>query len=130
MANMKKAEPRPVFLNLLQIRLPRGGLLSIAHRVTGVLLVLAIPLFIYLLQLLNGGTDGYSLALSLLHSTAGKILATITVWVLIQHSLSGIRHLIMDMGISYDKNIARITANAAFVLSLLLIILAGVWIWL
>jgi len=130
MANMKKAEPRPVFLNLLQIRLPRSGLLSIAHRVTGVLLVLAIPLFIYLLQLLNGGTDGYSLALSLLHSTPGKILATITVWVLIQHSLSGIRHLIMDMGYSYDKNIARITANAAFVLSLLLIILAGVWIWL
>jgi len=130
MANMKKAEPRPVFLNLLQIHLPRGGLLSIAHRVTGVLLVLAIPLFIYLLQLLNAGTDGYSLALSLLHSTPGKILATITVWVLIQHSLSGIRHLIMDMGYSYDKNIARITANAAFVLSLLLIILAGVWIWL
>ena len=130
MANMKKVGPRPIFLDLLQIRLPRGGLLSIVHRATGVLLVLAIPLFIYFLQLLNGGAEGFSQALSLLQSTPGKILASITVWVLIQHSLSGIRHLIMDMGYSYDKNIARITANATFVLSLLLIMLTGVWIWL
>jgi succinate dehydrogenase / fumarate reductase cytochrome b subunit len=130
MVKMKKAEPRPVFLDLLQIRLPRGALLSIAHRFTGVLLVLAIPLFIYLLQLLNSGAEGFSQALSLLHSTSGKVFVSITVWVLIQHSLSGIRHLLMDMGVSYDKNIARITANVAFVLSLLLIILTGVWIWL
>jgi succinate dehydrogenase / fumarate reductase cytochrome b subunit len=130
MVKMKKVEPRPVFLDLLQIRLPRGALLSIAHRFTGVLLVLAIPLFIYLLQLLNSGAEGFSQALSLLHSTSGKVFVSITVWVLIQHSLSGIRHLLMDMGVSYDKNIARITANVAFVLSLLLIILTGVWIWL
>jgi len=130
MANMKNAGPRPIFLDLLQIRLPRGAILSIVHRITGVLLVLAIPFFIYLLQLLNGGAEGFSQALPLLHSTSGKVFVSITVWVLIQHSLSGIRHLIMDMGVSYDKNIARMTANAAFVLSLLLIILTGVWIWL
>lgn len=127
---MKNAGERPVFLNLLQIRLPRGGLLSFAHRVTGVLLVLAIPLFIYLLQLLNGGVEGFSQALSILYSTPGKIIVSLTVWILIQHSLSGIRHLMMDLGYSYDKNIARLTANTAFVLSFLLIVLTGVWIWL
>lgn len=130
MAYMKNAGQRPVFLNLLQIRLPRGGLLSIVHRVTGVLLVLAIPPFIYLLQLLNGGAEGFSQALSLLHSTPGKIFVSLTVWILIQHSLSGIRHLMMDLGYSYDKDIARFTANTAFVLSFLLIVLTGVWIWL
>ncbi|MEA1888197.1 MAG: succinate dehydrogenase, cytochrome b556 subunit [Pseudomonadota bacterium] len=127
---MKKAEKRPVFLNLLQIRLPRGGLLSIIHRATGVLLLLAIPLSIYILQLLNGGAEGYSHALSLLQSTPGKVLISLITWTLIQHSLSGIRHLLMDMGFSYDKNIARLTANTAFIVSFLLIILTGVWIWL
>ncbi|HDH14947.1 MAG TPA: succinate dehydrogenase, cytochrome b556 subunit, partial [Gammaproteobacteria bacterium] len=124
------AGQRPVFLNLLQIRLPRGGLLSFAHRVSGVLLVLAIPLFIYLLQLLNGGVEGFSQALSILYSTPGKIIVSLTVWILIQHSLSGIRHLMMDLGYSYDKDIARLTANIAFGLSFLLIVLTGVWIWL
>ncbi|GMT40363.1 MAG: succinate dehydrogenase cytochrome b556 subunit [bacterium] len=127
---MKNAGQRPVFLNLLQIRLPRGGLLSFAHRVSGVLLVLAIPLFIYLLQLLNGGVEGFSQALSILYSTPGKIIVSLTVWILIQHSLSGIRHLMMDLGYSYDKDIARLTANIAFGLSFLLIVLTGVWIWL
>ncbi|HEC27607.1 MAG TPA: succinate dehydrogenase, cytochrome b556 subunit [Gammaproteobacteria bacterium] len=130
MAYMKNAGQRPVFLNLLQIRLPRGGLLSFVHRVTGVLLVLAIPLFIYLLQLLNGGVEGFSQALSILYSTPGKIIVSLTVWILIQHSLSGIRHLMMDLGYSYDKDIARLTANTAFGLSFLLIVLTGVWIWL
>jgi len=110
--------------------LPRGGLLSFVHRVTGVLLVLAIPLFIYLLQLLNGGVEGFSQALSILYSTPGKIIVSLTVWILIQHSLSGIRHLMMDLGYSYDKDIARLTANTAFGLSFLLIVLTGVWIWL
>jgi len=130
MANMKNTGQRPVYLNLLQIRLPRGGLVSFVHRVTGVLLVLAIPLFIYLLQLLNGGAEGFSQAWFLLHSTPGKIIASLTGWVLIQHSLSGIRHLMMDMGVSYDLNIARFTASAVFVISFLLIILTGAWIWL
>ena len=54
---MKQTDQRPVFLNLLQIRLPLGGVLSILHRVSGVLLVLAIPIFVYFLQLLGGDEE-------------------------------------------------------------------------
>jgi len=130
MAIMKDSRTRPVYLNLLQIRLPHGGLLSILHRISGVLLLLAIPFFLYFLQLLNSGTEGFSQALFLLQSIPGKIILTLITWILIQHSLSGIRHLMMDMGYSYDKNIARRTANIVFIISFLLIILTGVLIWL
>ena len=41
----------PVFLNLLQIRLPIAGIMSIIHRASGMLMVLLIPLSIYLLDL-------------------------------------------------------------------------------
>ena len=37
-------EPRPYFLNLVQIRLPIGGWVSIFHRVSGAALSLAVPL--------------------------------------------------------------------------------------
>ena len=127
---MKQAAQRPVFLNLLQIRLPIGGVLSILHRISGVLLILAIPAFIYLLQMLGSGPQGFVQAQSHLHSISGKILVSLILWVLIQHSLSGIRHLLMDMDFGYDKFLARKTARLAFVLSFLLITLTGVLIWL
>ncbi len=127
---MKDSRQRPVYLNLMQIRLPRGGLLSIFHRISGVLLVLAIPFFLYFLQLLNGGAEGFPQALLLLQSIPGKLILTLITWILIQHSLSGIRHLMMDLGYSYDKKIARGTANTVFVTCFLLILLTGALIWL
>ncbi|MEJ2620711.1 MAG: succinate dehydrogenase, cytochrome b556 subunit, partial [Candidatus Thiodiazotropha sp.] len=43
---MLDTKPRPVFLNLLKIRLPIAGIMSIIHRATGVVMVLSIPLLI------------------------------------------------------------------------------------
>ena len=127
---MKQAAQRPVFLNLLQIRLPIGGVLSILHRISGVVLVLAIPAFVYYLQLLGSGPQGFEQAQSHLQSISGKILVSLIMWLLIQHSLSGIRHLMMDMDFGYDKLLARKTATLAFFLSFALIILTGLLIWL
>ena len=41
---------RPVYLNLLRIHLPVGGVVSILHRVTGVLLALLLPYSLWFLQ--------------------------------------------------------------------------------
>ena len=127
---MNQSTQRPVFLNLLQIRLPLGGVLSIIHRVSGVFLVLAIPVLIYFLQLLNGGEEDYTQVQDFLNAVPGKILLSLIIWLLIQHSMSGIRHLLMDLDFSYNKHIARTTAIAAFTLSFILIIASGVLIWL
>mgnify|MGYP001586323013 FL=1 len=127
---MKQSAQRPVFLNLLQIRLPLGGILSILHRVSGVLLVLAIPIFVYFLQILSGSEVSFSHAQEIIQTVPGKILISLIVWVLIQHSMSGIRHLMMDLDYGYNKQVARKTATVAFAVSLLLIILTGVLIWL
>lgn len=127
---MKQTSPRPVFLNLLQIRLPLGGVLSIIHRVSGVLLVLAIPVLIYFLQLLNGGEEAFAQALAFMQTVSGKIIFSLITWLLIQHSISGIRHLLMDLDFSYNKYIARKTALLAFSFSFLLIAVSGALIWL
>lgn len=46
----EKNKKRPVHLDLLHIRLPVGGVVSILHRVTGVALVLSLPAAIFLLR--------------------------------------------------------------------------------
>jgi succinate dehydrogenase / fumarate reductase cytochrome b subunit len=127
---MKQSTQRPVFLNLLQIRLPLGGVLSIIHRVSGILLVVAIPALIYFLQLLNGGEESFAQAQALLQTVSGKISFSLITWMLIQHSMSGIRHLLMDLDFSYNKHIARTTAMVAFAFSFILIVVTGALIWL
>ena len=126
---MRQHSERPVFINLLQIRFPIGALLSILHRVTGVVLVLAIPLLVYLLQLLNSGETGFAEGRSLLQSIPGKLAVSLILWTLIQHTLSGIRHLLMDLDFGYQKHVARNTARIAFALSISLIITTGIVIW-
>ena len=55
---MLDTKPRPVFLNLVKIRLPIAGVMSIIHRVSGVVMVASIPLVIYLLDLSLSGAAG------------------------------------------------------------------------
>ena len=48
---MDRPPPRlPVFLNLAQIRFPIGAIASIAHRVAGVLLLIALPVVALMLD--------------------------------------------------------------------------------
>ena len=117
---MKAHQARPVFLNLLLIRLPVGGVLSILHRVTGVLLVLCIPVQIWFVQLLNAGPQGHARAMQLYDQPGFKAMLFLMAWALIQHSLSGIRHLLLDAGLGYALPVARTTAWISFCVSLLL----------
>ena len=50
---------RPVYLNLIQIRLPMAGFMSILHRVSGLFLFLAIPPLLYLLDLSLASPAGF-----------------------------------------------------------------------
>jgi succinate dehydrogenase / fumarate reductase cytochrome b subunit len=94
MTNQRSA---PVYLNLLRIRFPVGAVTSIAHRISGVLLFLALPVLIYLLDLSLRGPEEFARALAYLQSgwfQAGLILV---LWSFIHHLLSGIRFLLIDI---------------------------------
>lgn len=127
--SVKTAPARPVFLNLLQIHLPVGGVLSILHRITGVLLVLAIPVSIWILQLLYSGPQGYSRVAALFDHAVVRLLVFLILWLLSQHALSGIRHLLLDLGIGYELRLARTSAWAAFMASAFMAILLAVLLW-
>jgi succinate dehydrogenase / fumarate reductase cytochrome b subunit len=101
---------RPVFFNLMQIQMPVGALTSIAHRVTGVVLVLSAPFSVYLLALSLQGPQAYARVVGLFDGLAFRSAAIILAWVLAHHSLAGIRHLLGDIDIGSQLPAARRSA--------------------
>jgi len=63
---MRAPDGRPIYLDLLHIKLPVTGVLSILHRVFGVLLFLSLPGFVYLFGLSLQGEAGFERATALL----------------------------------------------------------------
>ncbi|MES9993347.1 MAG: succinate dehydrogenase, cytochrome b556 subunit [Candidatus Thiodiazotropha sp.] len=123
---MQQSNPRPVFLNLFKIRLPMAGIMSIIHRVTGVVMVLAIPLLIYLLDLSLSGAEGFAVAKGLFANGVVKPVLFLFLWVLMHHFLAGIRYLLIDIDIGVEKPLFRQTAWAVTIAApLLALVLLG-----
>ena len=100
-----------------------SSLVSISHRITGVINILAITLICIWVSLLVLGETNYSLINQLLNSILGKFIALGLVWSFSFQMLSEIRHLIMDMGYGFELKTTRITGLLVIVGSFLLTIL-------
>jgi len=118
------SEVRPVFLDLRKIRLPINALVSILHRVTGVLLIVSIPLVLGLFALSLSGPEGFSDAAAALRHPLGRLLLLGWFWLLMHHFFVGIRFLLLEVGIGETRQGSRDTAwssLAAGVVSALLL---------
>jgi len=107
---MNTPTARPKYLNLLRIKLPVGAVMSIAHRISGVLLFLSIPLLVYLLDLSLQGQDQYARVQAMLGTPLVKLLGILVVWALAHHFLAGIRFLLLDIHVGLEKQLARMSA--------------------
>jgi len=118
---------KPIYLNLLQIRLPVPGFMSILHRVSGAFLTFAIPLAIYVLDLSLRGPEGYARAHLLLDGWFGKLILLGLLWALLHHLFAGVRYLLLDVDVGIDKPRYRQSAWAVLVAApLLAVALLGV----
>ena len=100
-----------------------SSLVSISHRITGIVNIVAITLICIWVSLLIFGEANYVLVNFLLNSIFGKFIALGLVWSFSFQILSEIRHLIMDMGYGFELQTTRITALAVIFGSLILTIL-------
>jgi len=98
---------QPVYLNLFKIKLPLTGGISFIHRVTGILLFLAIPLCIYLLQRSLQTETGFNDVARLLNHPLMIFLQVIIIGSLLYHLFAGIRFLLMDIDIGLEKKSAE-----------------------
>lgn len=105
---------RPVFLDLARLRYPVGAVASIGHRLSGVLLVLALPFAVWLLQ-----ASLQREAPALETSVPVRIVGALLAWAAAHHLFAGIRHLLTDVGVGASLSAARKSAYAALIGGLL-----------
>jgi len=104
---MPNHSTRPVFLSLAQLRYPVTAVASLAHRVSGVLMVLALPGLIYLLAASLESEQSYRAVAALMSGLPAKLGAAALVWALAHHMLAGLRYLLIDLDIGVDLRPAR-----------------------
>ena len=117
----------PVFLNLAQIRFPIGAIASIAHRVAGVLLFIALPVVALMLDASLRTEAGFVAVRDLLSSPLWIATAAVLLWALVHHLLAGVRHLLMDVGVGSELVRARTSARLVLVAAPALTLLFLVW---
>ncbi len=106
---------RPVFLDLRVIRLPVNALVSILHRLSGLVLIFALPFWAWLLGESLSGEPGYARSLAVLHSW-GAWVALFSLAALAHHFFAGLRHLAMDVHWGLGRDASRWSAWAVLVL--------------
>ena len=126
---INKMARRPKYLDLFQIRLPLPALTSFLHRVSGALLFLTIPLLLILLQQSLGSAAGFDAAHARLNHPLVKLFLLVLLWAYLHHFFAGIRFLLLDLHIGVGLPQARITAALAVLISVVLTLLMGIWLW-
>lgn len=125
-----KKEKRPVNLNLFTMHFPMPAIISILHRISGVILFLFIPFMLWGLNISLKSEQDF---MDIQSAMAGSFCLKFIVWcglaAFIFHFIAGIRHLLMDVHIGDELKSGRLSAQITMILSILLMILAGIWLW-
>ena len=100
-----------------------SSLLSITHRISGVINLLSLILIFFWLIILSLGENNYELFLILINSFLGKFILIGFSWSMIFHLLSGIRHLAWDLGYGFEIKTANISGAVVIISSLVLTII-------
>ena len=86
-----------------------SSLVSISHRITGIINIIAITFICLLASLLVFGENNYEIINLFLSSLIGKFLILGLTWSFSFQILSEIRHLIMDLGYGFELRTTKIT---------------------
>ncbi|TPQ24872.1 succinate dehydrogenase, cytochrome b556 subunit [Methylomonas sp. EFPC3] len=94
---------RPLSPHLQVYRLPLTGLVSITHRMTGVFLSMGLVLFVYVLFAIAAGESAYLAMQAFMAYWLFKLVYWGFIYALFFHLVHGIRHLIWDVGKTFER---------------------------
>src|SRR3990172_12767867 len=120
---------RPKHLNLLKIRFPVMAVVSGMHRISGAVLFLFLPLFLWLWQETLGSRESFETFRSVVSNPLMKIILLGLLWGYLHHLCAGIRHLALDLHLGIELAAARASSVAVLVASIGLTVIAGVALW-
>jgi succinate dehydrogenase / fumarate reductase cytochrome b subunit len=130
MSSTAANKPRPKYLNLVEIRLPLPGWVSILHRISGALLVFPFTAWLlYMLDASLASEAGFDAMRGYLALPLVKLAALVFIWAFCHHFCAGIRYLFLDLNKGVELAPARASAGAVLVASLLLTAYFGSRLW-
>jgi|TARA_B110000971_G_C19892536_1_gene446069 succinate dehydrogenase / fumarate reductase cytochrome b subunit len=100
-----------------------SSLVSITHRITGIVNISAITIICFWIFSLLFGEPSYNLIKLFLQSVFGKFIILCLTWSFSFHVLSEIRHLMMDLGYGFELKTTKITGLLVIFGSIFLTIL-------
>ncbi|UVK77514.1 MAG: succinate:quinone oxidoreductase, membrane protein SdhC [Sodalis sp. Fse] len=120
---------RPINLNLQTMQFPVTAIASILHRVSGIIIFVVIGILLWVLGLSLSSAEGFFQVSIVMESFIIKLIFWVILTIIAYHTIGGIRHILMDFGY-LDKTLAmgKITANIVFLLTVVLSILAGIFV--
>lgn len=123
---------RPVFTNIhvtqiVSYRLPPAGIVSILHRVSGLLMFLLLPFIIWMFDnsltseiSYDGFTNAFVAGIGFVPAWFIKLVVLGLLWGYLHHFIAGVRHLWMDATHSVSKEQGHNSAVFTLASSLLL----------
>jgi succinate dehydrogenase / fumarate reductase cytochrome b subunit len=120
---------RPVNLQLTTMQFPATAIVSILHRVSGFVIFLLLPLFLWMLSASLGSVDQFDALKACMTSPVMKFILWIILSAIAYHVVAGLRHLLMDFGVAEEKESGKIGAITAMVLAFVVILVMGIIIW-
>lgn len=120
---------RPVNLDLYTVNFPITAIVSILHRVSGVVLLGGVIILLWMLDMSLSSEEGFNSLQETLQAPLAKIILWGVLAALAYHLVAGIRHLIMDLGVGETLEAGKRGAVISIAISIILILLAGYWVW-
>lgn len=125
---MSRNPDRPLSPHLSVYKWGPHMLVSILHRVTGAgLATVGAAALVWWLVAAASGEEAYESFAGVATSWVGIIVAVGLSWAFFQHLLSGLRHLVMDIGAGFE--IQRNKFWATMTLAGALLLTAGLWLY-
>ena len=129
MSNVAIKKKRPIYLNLVQIRLPLPGFISILHRISGAALFLAGVWLLFMLDRSLASEAGFHSTRHYLGFPIVKFALLGLIWAYCHHFCAGIRYLLLDLDKGVDLATARLTSWIVLAVSLAMTAYFGMKLW-
>ena len=120
-------------IDALGYRLPLAGVVSILHRVSGLVMFMLMPFIIWMFDTSLTSEITYSQFTAVFVGGAGflpgwffKLVALALIWAYLHHFIAGVRHLWMDATHAVTLEFGRQSAAFTLVVSVLLTLALGV----
>lgn len=131
-----RSKPRPGenmrLIDALQYRLPLAGVVSILHRVSGMMMFFLLPFIVWMFDAsvtsevsYDGFTSAFVAGIGFVPGFVIKLVALALIWAYLHHAVAGLRHLWMDATHAVTKEFGHSSAVATFAISIVLTVVLG-----